>query len=63
MTVRDFTEMTIGTQIVQIEEMNKIKFEYYGNVEKLRQKNEILEREIEFFTSFDYPNRIIIRLK
>ena len=63
MTVKEFTNSTIGPQLVQLEEISNLEVIFIGKVKKLRQNKELLEREIGFFTSFDFPNRIVIRLK
>ena len=63
MTVKDFTNHTIGTQLVGLEDTKRREIIFLGTVEKLEQNNELLKREIYFFTAYDFQNRILIRIK
>lgn len=63
MTLKEFTKLTIITQLVELEDSKSSKIIFIGTVEKLEKNKELLEREVYFFTSFEFPNRICIRLK
>lgn len=63
MKLEKFTELTIGTQLVELVDVRGRNIIFIGTIEKLRQNKELLEKEIKFLTSFDYPNRLCIRIK
>ena len=63
MKLEKFTKLTIITQLVEIEDLKSSEIIFIGTIEKLKENKELLEREVYFFTSFEFPNRICIRLK
>lgn len=63
MTVNEFISCTKETQLIELEDVKSKEIIFLGQVERLKHKNEILNREIKFFYTFDYPTRILIRVK